>query len=212
MMEVAQCFFSRIREKVFRWRVVKSGWRAAENSSPPSTALFIGVSRGKVKSEEYFRVCFHIIFIGQDYDMTTHLPDFCEPSLRMIWSSCIFLRCLRMALLLMFRVLAISREVIFPLLAISCKMAFLVSGPPLFSFLSSSSFCKDTMNILISQEKMGDNIKKWRIFLLSLIFAVSLQKQSCTRQFESKLSLRSFAFTLHSDRFALGWWCLFFVG
>ncbi|MQM58892.1 hypothetical protein F7D97_12215 [Prevotella copri] len=34
--------------------------------------------------EEYFRVCFHIIFIGQDYDMTTHLPDFCEPSLRMI--------------------------------------------------------------------------------------------------------------------------------
>ena len=37
-----------------------------------------------VKSEEYFRVCFHIIFIGQDYDMTTHLPDFCEPSLRMI--------------------------------------------------------------------------------------------------------------------------------
>ena len=37
---------------------------------------------------------------------------FCEPSLRMIWSSCIFLRCLRMALLLMFKVLAISREVI----------------------------------------------------------------------------------------------------
>lgn len=34
--------------------------------------------------EEYFRVCFHIIFIGQDYDMTTHLPDFCEPSLQMI--------------------------------------------------------------------------------------------------------------------------------
>ena len=121
-----------------------------------------------VKSEEYFRVCFHIIFIGQDYDMTTHLPDFCEPSLRMIWSSCIFLRCLRMALLLMFRVLAISREVIFPLLAIRCKMAFLVSGPPLFSFLSSSSFCKDTTNILISQEKMGDNIKKMaNLFVIS---------------------------------------------
>jgi hypothetical protein len=31
-----------------------------------------------------------------------------------------------------------------------------------------------------------------------------LQKQSCTRQFESKLSLRSFAFTLHLDGFALG--------
>ena len=121
-----------------------------------------------VKSEEYFRVCFHIIFIGQDYDMTTHLPDFCEPSLRMVWSSCIFLRCLRMALLLMFRVLAISREVIFPLLAIRCKMAFLVSGPPLFSFLSSSSFCKDTTNILISQEKMGDNIKKMaNLFVIS---------------------------------------------
>ena len=165
-----------------------------------------------VKSEEYFRVCFHIIFIGQDYDMTTHLPDFCEPSLRMIWSSCIFLRCLRMALLLMFRVLAISREVIFPLLAISCKMAFLVSGPPFWTtFLDHLFFpfcpllhsANDTTNILISQEKMGDNIKKWRIFLLSLIFAVSLQKQSCTRQFESKLSLRSFAFTLHSDWFAL---------
>ena len=96
-------------------------------------ALFIGIPEGLVKSEEYFRVCFHIIFIGQDYDMTTHLPDFCEPSLRMIWSSCIFLRCLRMALLLMFRVLAISREVIFPLLAIRCKMAFLVSGPPFWT-------------------------------------------------------------------------------
>ena len=47
-------------------------------------ALFIGIPEGLVKSEEYFRVCFHIIFIGQDYDMTTHLPDFCEPSLRMI--------------------------------------------------------------------------------------------------------------------------------
>lgn len=35
-----------------------------------------------------------------------------------------------------------------------------LSGPPLFSFLSSSSFCKYTMNIQISQEKMGDNLKK----------------------------------------------------
>ena len=168
---------------------VKSGWRAAANSSPPPTSLFIGIPEGLVKSEEYFRVCFHIIFIGQDYNMTTHLPDFCEPSLQMIWSSCIFLRCLRMALLLMFRVLAISREVIFPLLAISCKMAFLVSGPPscfldhlsgppLFSFLSSSSSCKDTMNILISQEKMGDNIKKMaNLFVISdfcSIFAFGL--------------------------------------
>ena len=126
-----------------------------------------------VKSEEYFRVCFHIIFIGQDYDMTTHLPDFCEPSLRMIWSSCIFLRCLRMALLLMFRVLAISREVIFPLLAISCKMAFLVSGPPFWTtFLDHLFFpfcpllhsANDTTNILISQEKMGDNIKNGESF------------------------------------------------
>lgn len=43
-------------------------------------------------------------------------------------------------------------------------MAFLVFGTTflvhLFSFLSSFSFCKDTINILISQEKMGDNIKK----------------------------------------------------
>lgn len=54
------------------------------HSSPPLTSLFIGIPEGLVKSEEYFRVCFHIIFIGQDYDMTTHLPDFCEPSLRMI--------------------------------------------------------------------------------------------------------------------------------
>ena len=36
------------------------------------------------------------------------------------------------------------------------------------------------------------------------IFIVSLQMQSCTRQFESKLSLRPFAFTLHLDGFALG--------
>jgi len=36
-------------------------------------ALFIGIPEGLVKSEEYFRVCFHIIFIGQDYDMTTLL-------------------------------------------------------------------------------------------------------------------------------------------
>ena len=40
--------------------------------------------------------------------------------------------------------------------------------------LTTNSFCKDTINILVSQEKMGDNIKKWRIFLLSLIFAVFL--------------------------------------
>ena len=45
---------------------------------------------------------------------------------------------------------------------------FLFSGPPLFSFLSSSSFCKDTMNILISQEKMGDNIKK-----VAILFVIS---------------------------------------
>ena len=30
-----------------------------------------------------------------------------------------------------------------------------------------------------------------------LLFVVSLQKKTCTRQFESKLSLRSFAFSLH---------------
>ena len=43
-----------------------------------------------------------------------------------------------------------------------------LSGPPLFSFLSSSSFCKDTMNILILQEKMGDNIKKMaNLFVIS---------------------------------------------
>ena len=30
-----------------------------------------------------------------------------------------------------------------------------------------------------------------------LLFVVSLQKKSSTRQFESKLSLRSFAFSLH---------------
>jgi|GEM_PF-1419259 hypothetical protein len=39
----------------------------------PPTSLFIGIPEGLVKSEEYFRVCFHIIFIGQDYDMTTLL-------------------------------------------------------------------------------------------------------------------------------------------
>ena len=111
---IGRCVSSFMRwcVEVYGWRVVKSGWRAAANSSPPPTSLFIGIPEGLVKSEEYFRVCFHIIFIGQDYDMTTHLPDFCEPSLQMIWSSCIFLRCLRMALLLMFSVLAISWEVI----------------------------------------------------------------------------------------------------
>jgi len=31
-------------------------------------------------------------------------------------------------------------------------------------------------------------------------FAFSLQKKSCTRQFESKLSLRSFAFSLQKKR------------
>lgn len=124
-----------------RWRVISNSSPALHHSSPGlkidrkmCILLYALMCRSIwVKSEEYFRVCFHIIFIGQDYDMTTHLPDFCEPSLRMIWSSCIFLRCLRMALLLMFRVLAISREVIFPLLAIRCKMAFLVSGPPFWT-------------------------------------------------------------------------------
>lgn len=66
------------------FREVKSHQQLFTHSSPPSTSLFIGIPEGLVKSEEYFRVCFHIIFIGQDYDMTTHLPDFCEPSLRMI--------------------------------------------------------------------------------------------------------------------------------
>ena len=36
----------------------------------PAIALFIGIPEGLVKSEEYFRVCFHIIFIGQDYDIS----------------------------------------------------------------------------------------------------------------------------------------------
>ena len=63
---------------------VMCGLFVVANFSPPPTSLFIGIPEGLVKSEEYFRVCFHIIFIGQDYDMTTHLPDFCEPSLRMI--------------------------------------------------------------------------------------------------------------------------------
>ncbi|WP_337498707.1 hypothetical protein [Segatella sp.] len=53
-----------------------------------------------------------------------------------------------------------------------------LSGPPLFSFLSSSSFCKDTTNILMSQEKMGDNIKKMaNLFVISdfcSIFAFGL--------------------------------------
>ena len=65
------------------------------------------------------------------------------------------------------------------LLTKTCKMTFLVSGPPfwstflfsgppLFSFLSSSSFCNDTMNILISQEKWGNNIKK-----VAILFVIS---------------------------------------
>ena len=35
-------------------------------------------------------------------------------------------------------------------------------------FMRYPSFCKDTMNILISQEKMGDNIKK-----VANLFAIS---------------------------------------
>ena len=35
-----------------RWRVVKSGWRVAANSSPLGMPINTGVSEGKVKSEE----------------------------------------------------------------------------------------------------------------------------------------------------------------
>ena len=35
-----------------RWRVVKSGWRVAANSSPLEMPINTGVSEGKVKSEE----------------------------------------------------------------------------------------------------------------------------------------------------------------
>ena len=35
-----------------RWRVVKSGWRVAANSLPLGMPINIGVSEGKVKSEE----------------------------------------------------------------------------------------------------------------------------------------------------------------
>lgn len=55
------------------FREVKSHQQLFTHSSPPSTSLFIGIPEGLVKSEKYFRVCFHIIFIGQDYDMTTLL-------------------------------------------------------------------------------------------------------------------------------------------
>ena len=39
-----------------RWRVVKSGWRVAVNSSPLEMPINTGVSEGKVKSEEEKRV------------------------------------------------------------------------------------------------------------------------------------------------------------
>ena len=45
-------------------------WYKCGAAYTPPTSLFIGIPEGLVKSEEYFRVCFHIIFIGQDYDMT----------------------------------------------------------------------------------------------------------------------------------------------
>ena len=55
---------------------VKSGEEWVKSCCELFTPANLPVYRyfqGKVKSEEYFRVCFHIIFIGQDYDMTTLL-------------------------------------------------------------------------------------------------------------------------------------------
>ena len=67
------------------------------------------------------------------YCMTIQRPDFCDPSRRIMLSSCILLRCLDIALLLIFNLLAISREVILAFSDISCRMASRVSGPPFWS-------------------------------------------------------------------------------
>ena len=46
----------RLSFRFWRWRVVKSGWRDKNNSSPLGMPINTGVSGRKVKSEEYFRV------------------------------------------------------------------------------------------------------------------------------------------------------------
>lgn len=67
------------------------------------------------------------------YCMIIQRPDFCDPSRRIMLSSCILLRCLDIALLLIFNLLAISREVILAFSDISCRMDSRVSGPPFWS-------------------------------------------------------------------------------
>ena len=50
----------------------------------------------------------------------------------------------------------------------------------------------------INIKNMGTFLHEVRTnYCKKLLFVVSLQKKTCTRQFESKLSLRSFAFSLH---------------
>ncbi len=74
------------------------------------------------------------------YCMIIQRPDFCDPSRRIMLSSCILLRCLDIALLLIFNLLAISREVILAFSDISCRMASRVSGPPFWSTFLLSLF------------------------------------------------------------------------
>ena len=86
-----------------------------------------------------------------------------------------------------------------------------LSGPPLFSFLSSSSFCKDTTNILISQEKMGDNIKKMaNLFVISdfcSIFAEAKLHSAIWKQAFIALVCIYFAFGLIRPRVMTSVFC-----
>lgn len=97
-------------------------------------AIFVIVPRQMVDAlRQSPSLCLTFVLGVIFYCMTIQRPDFCDPSRRIMLSSCILLRCLDIALLLIFNLLAISREVILAFSDISCRMASRVSGPPFWS-------------------------------------------------------------------------------